>query len=115
MVIQIHIQDMIGVYLHFLAKGPSLTGIFNAGFENISIMDIANRAVEVADAEIVVSESNDPRSYRLSSKKLLATGYTPKRCVADAMAEVAEAYRAGKLVDTDGCYNIRTMKKHFDH
>ena len=107
----IHIQDMVGVYLHFLAKGPSLTGVFNAGFENISIMEIAQRAAEVSEAEIVVTESNDPRSYRLSSKKLQATGYEPRCTVADAMAEVAEAYRAGELKDEEGCYNIKTMKK----
>ncbi|NQU38486.1 MAG: SDR family oxidoreductase [Lentisphaerae bacterium] len=107
----IHVQDLVGVYLHFLKKGASVSGIYNAGFENISILSIAERAVEVAAAEIVVSESNDPRSYRLSSQKLLATGYSPQYCVADAMKEIAQAYRAGELTDTDGCYNIRTMKK----
>ena len=106
----IHIQDLVGVYLHFLKAGASVSGIYNAGFENISIMSIAERAVEVAAAEIVVSESNDPRSYRLSSQKLLETGYSPKYCVADAMKEIAAAYRAGELKDTDNCYNIRTMK-----
>lgn len=107
----IHIQDMVSVYLHFLAKGSSLTGIFNAGFENISIMDIAKRAVDVAAAEIVVTESNDPRSYRLSAKKLLATGYAPKYRVADAMTEIAAAYRSEELKDEEVCYNIKTMKK----
>ena len=110
----IHIQDLVGVYLHFLSEGSKLSGIYNAGFENISIMSIAERAVEIAAAEIIVTESNDPRSYRLSSKKLLSTGYVPRYCVADAMKEIADAYRAGELEDTDGCYNIRTMKKLFE-
>lgn len=107
----IHIEDLVGVYLHFLKEGDNVSGIYNAGFENITIMAIAERAVEVAEAEIIVTESNDPRSYRLSSQKLLDTGYRPQHSVADAMREIAAAYRAGELQDTDGCYNIRTMKK----
>jgi len=111
----IHIEDLVSVYTHFLGKGAGLAGIFNAGFENISIMEIAKRAAEVSEAEIVVTESNDPRSYRLSSKKLLATGYEPQFTVSDAMKEVAEAYRAGGLKDEENCYNIKTMKKALDH
>jgi hypothetical protein len=61
-------------------------------------------------AEIVVTESNDPRSYRLSSKKLLATGFSPKFGVKDGIREVMEAFQAGKLKDQEDWYNIRTMK-----
>ena len=68
-----HMQDMLRVYHHFLAN-PNLTGIYNAGFENISILEIAQRVTKVVPAEIIVTPSNDPRSYRLSSKKLLAIG-----------------------------------------
>ena len=105
----IHLQDMIRVYEHFLAK-PELTGIYNAGFENISILEIAHMAQAKIPAEIVVTESNDPRSYRLSSKKLLATGFSPKFGVKDGIREVMEAYKAGKLKDQEDWYNIRTMK-----
>ena len=47
-------------------------GIFNAGFENISILEIANQISKYIDTEIVVSESNDPRTYRQDSKKFLS-------------------------------------------
>ncbi len=107
----IHIKDMIRVYHHFLAKGREHTGIYNAGFENISILEIAQRAIKHAPAEIVVTPSNDPRSYRLSSKKLLATGFTPKFSVEDGILEVIAAYRDGRLRDSEDCYNIKTMKK----
>ena len=107
----IHMQDMVGVYLHMLGKGAAIQGIYNAGFENLSIIEIAERAAGVASAEIVVSESNDPRSYRLSSAKLLATGFCPQHTVAEAMREVAEAFRNGWIEDDDSCYNIRAMKK----
>lgn len=106
----IHLRDMIRVYHHFLAVGLTAPGIFNAGFENISILDIANRVTAHVPAEVIVTPSNDPRSYRLSSKKLLATGFEPKFCVEDGILEVIQAYRAGILKDDASCYNIKTMK-----
>jgi nucleoside-diphosphate-sugar epimerase len=106
----IHLRDMIRLYEHFLAN-PELRGVFNAGFENISILDIAERAKKHVPAEVIVTPSNDPRSYRLSSKKLLATGFQPKYGVEDGIREVIEAYRGGKLQDREENYNIRTMKK----
>lgn len=105
-----HIQDMLRVYHHFLAN-PKFTGIFNAGFENISILEIAERVQKVVPAQIIVTPSNDPRSYRLSSKKLLATGFSPRFTVADAVQDVINAYRDGRLKNDDIYYNVRTMKK----
>ena len=105
----IHIRDIANVYLHFL-KQPALTGIYNAGFENISILDIADAVVDRVAAEIVVTESNDPRSYRMNSDKLLATGFKPGFTVQDGINDVIEAYTEGAIDDQDICYNIRTMK-----
>lgn len=107
----IHLQDMIRVYHHFLTHGRRLPGIFNAGFENISILEIAERVRRHAPAELVVTPSNDPRSYRLSSRKLVATGFTPLHTVEDAIREVIAAQREGRLRDDETCYNIKTMKK----
>ena len=107
----INLKDMIRVYLHFLKNSTRLSGIYNAGFENISIIDIANKVVEYIPAKIIVSKSNDPRSYRLCSRKLLDTGFKQKYCVDDAIQEIVEQFKSGKLKDEDNCYNIRTMKK----
>lgn len=107
----IHMKDMIGVYLHFLELGEKEPGIFNAGFENISILDIAKKIDNIIPAEIVVTESNDPRSYRQDSTKLLETGFNPKYSVDDGIADVIEAYKSGKLIDSDQFYNVRSMKK----
>src|SRR5258706_11773798 len=79
----IHIDDITDLYL-FMLDHPQHQGIYNAGFENISIMDIARRVTEHAPARITVTESNDPRSYRVNSDKLLATGYRPTKTVDDA-------------------------------
>jgi nucleoside-diphosphate-sugar epimerase len=107
----IHLKDMIRVYHHFLDHGRKFPGIFNAGFENISILEIAQRVTRHVPAEIVVTPSNDPRSYRLSSKKLLATGFAPQHTVEDGIVDVIAAYRDGRLRDSEQCYNIKTMKK----
>ena len=107
----IHIQDITDVFIHFLNLGDKAPGIYNAGFENISILDIAKRVTESVPAEIIVSASNDPRSYRLNSDKLLSTGFKQKHTVNDAIQEIIRAFRAGDLKDQDLCYNIRTMMR----
>ena len=105
----IHILDMIGVYHHFLAH-PELSGIYNAGFENLSIMEIAQRVKAKTGAEITVTPSNDPRSYRLSSKKLLDIGFEPKYGVDTAINEVIELFKDGTLENKDAFHNIKMMK-----
>ena len=107
----IHLKDMIRVYHHFLEHGMKLPGVFNAGFENISILDIAARVNTQIPSEVIVTPSNDPRSYRLSSKKLLATGFAPQHGVNDGIQDVIAAYRDGRLRDEERYYNIKTMKR----
>jgi len=107
----IHIKDMVAIYLHFLNLGSKAAGVYNAGFENMSIMDIAKEVIKHIPAQIIVTESNDPRSYRLNSDKLLKTGFKPKYKVADGIKDIIEAYKAGKIKNEDNCYNIKTMKK----
>ena len=106
----IHIDDITDVYL-FMLDHPEHRGIYNAGFENISIMDIAERVVEHAPAKITVSESNDPRSYRVNSDKLLATGFRPKKTVDDAIKDLVHRYRTGELKDDDRFHNLKWMQQ----
>ncbi len=106
----IHMDDITDIYL-FMLDHPQHTGIYNAGFENISILDIANLVTKHVPAEIVVTESNDPRSYRINSDKLLATGFSPKKTVEDAIVEISDKYRAGELRDEERFYNLKWMQK----
>ena len=106
----IHMQDLIRVYVHFLKKPKLPSGCYNAGFENISILDIAKQVQEKVPSEIVISESNDPRSYRQNSDKLKATGFEQKYFIKDAIDEVIEKYRSGELKDAEQCYNVKWMK-----
>jgi nucleoside-diphosphate-sugar epimerase len=106
----IHIDDITDVYM-FMLDHPQHQGVYNAGFENLSIMDIAERVVEHAPAKITVSESNDPRSYRVNSDKLLATGFRPKKTVDDAIREVAHRFRSGELKDEERFHNLKWMQR----
>ncbi len=106
----IHIQDITDVFIHFLQADSGFYGVYNAGFENLSILDIAKLVSASIPAEIVISESNDPRSYRLNSDKLMATGFKPRYSVDAAIREIIEAFQAGTLVNDEKYYNIKTMK-----
>ncbi len=88
-----------------------MQGIYNAGFENISILDIAKKVTGRVPAEIRVTQSNDPRSYRVNSDKLLATGFRPKKTVDDAIAEIIDKFRENALRDEDQYYNLRWMQR----
>jgi nucleoside-diphosphate-sugar epimerase len=106
----IHIDDITDLYI-FLLDNPQHTGVYNAGFENISILDIARMVDKHVEAEIVVTPSNDPRSYRVNSDRLLATGFRPKKTVEDAIVEIVGLYRQGALVDQDRWYNLKWMQQ----
>ena len=69
----IHIDDLVDVYLFALEQ--RLAGVYNAGFENLTVLDIAKAVTREAPATIEVKPSNDPRSYNVCSDRLLATGY----------------------------------------
>lgn len=106
----IHILDMVAVYLHLLDHDvPS--GCYNAGFENLSLLAIADRVSAQLPAEVVVTGSNDPRSYRLNSDKLLSTGFMPRHSIDDAIREITEAVADGSLEEDDRWHNVRWMNK----
>lgn len=106
----IHIDDITDLYI-FLLDHPEHAGIYNAGFENISILEIANRVARHVPAEIIVTPSNDPRSYRVNSDKLLATGFRPKKTVEDAIREMVGLHRQGVLDENERWHNLKWMQK----
>lgn len=106
----IHIDDITDLYF-FLLDRPDVTGIYNAGFENLSIRRIAEMACEKASAKITVLPSNDPRSYRVNSDKLLATGFRPKKTAELAIDEICSAYRNGLLKDEERFHTLKWMQK----
>ncbi len=109
----IHIDDIADLYIHLLNNRNVIkTGTYNAGFENITILDIANMIKEKLECEIVIKDSNDPRSYRQDSGKIISTGFKPKKSVDIAIKELIEAYKKGQLVDTPNAYTVKWMKEN---
>ena len=106
----IHIDDITDLYV-FLLSHPKVTGVFNAGFENISILDIAHLITKQVPVKISVTASSDPRSYRVNSDKLVRAGFKPKKTVDIAISEIIEKFNSGVLKDEDHFYNLRWMEK----
>ena len=104
----IHIDDLVDLYL--FAVDRRLAGIYNAAFENLTILEIADLVAHHVPAEITVQPSTDPRSYRLCSDRLRATGFSPKKNVSAAIDELATAYRDGRLVDQPNWHNVSWMR-----
>ena len=92
----IHIQDITDVFIHFLNLGEKATGIYNAGFANISILDIAKMAAEFIPSEIIVTESNDPVPTASMPINYSVTGFRPRFKVGDAIQEIIEAFNHGQ-------------------
>ncbi len=121
----LHIQDYCdAVKLLLTAPREKLhKEIFNVGFQNMSIMDIAVVVKGVVEKEfpekapiaLVTTPSDDIRSYHINSDKVARVlGFKPKHTIEDAVRDLCAAFRDGRLVDSmgnDEFYNIRTMKK----
>jgi nucleoside-diphosphate-sugar epimerase len=105
----IHIDDLVDLYLFAIER--LLAGVYNAAFENLTVIEIAGLIAAQIESRIEVQPSNDPRSYRLCSDRLLATGFRPKKNVAVAVGELAEAYRDGRLRDAPNWHNVKWMKE----
>jgi nucleoside-diphosphate-sugar epimerase len=105
----IHIDDLVDIYLFALDR--RLSGIYNAGFENLSIREIAERIAARVPAEIRILPSNDPRSYRQNSDHLRAAGFSPSRTIATAVDELAALYAAGRLRDDPSSHNVSWMRE----
>ncbi len=107
----IHIDDMVDVYMHMLER-PELTGVFNAGHENLTVAEIAAEvSCFLPGCTITVEPTNDPRSYRLNSDRLRASGFLTKRTVAKAIVDMASAHSVGRLSDVPQHYNLGWMRK----
>ena len=103
----IHIKDMVNVYRHFLEKPELPNGCYNARFENVSIMKIAEKIAEKTNANIEIVESNDPRSYRQDSSKLIETGFIPKYGIDDAIDEIIGAWKKGVKVESENSFTVQ--------
>ncbi|MFM9085967.1 MAG: NAD-dependent epimerase/dehydratase family protein [Acidimicrobiia bacterium] len=114
----IHMDDMVDAYVAILdAPDDVVAGqIFNAGYENQSVEELAVMVRDVMgdDVELVRTPTNDNRSYHISSERIRRVlGFAPKRSIRDAIVDMKRAFDRGLLPDslTDERYfNIKRMQ-----
>ena len=109
----INIHDIKNLYEFFLKNNETIdSGCYNAGFENLSIIEIAELINMKIPSKIEVTKSDDIRSYRLSSKKLLSLGFKNKHTVEMAVNEIIQAFENKLIINEDVNSNINWMKKN---
>ena len=107
----IHIDDLVDVYLFALDR--RLAGVYNAGFENLSVLDIA-RAHRVARA----GGGADPAVERSAvlPAVLGSARWRPASRHQNASRPPSTSspalYAAGRLRDDPASHNVSWMKQH---
>ena len=113
----IHIKDMVEAYMVLIrAPKEKIAGkIYNAGYENHSVKDIAETVKNAVgdDVKLITSHSDDNRSYHVSSKKIQnELGFVAKHTIRDAVLDLCEAFDQNLLpnsLDNEMYFNIKRM------
>jgi nucleoside-diphosphate-sugar epimerase len=114
----IHIADMVEAYLMLLtAPSDKIAGqIFNAGYENQPVVELAQTVKEVVgnDVRLVTTPTDDNRSYHISSKRIREQlGFTATHSIRDAAADLVQAFKNNLLpnsLEDERYFNIRRMQ-----
>jgi len=115
----IHIEDVAQLYVQALVypKEKIAGKIFNAGYENHTVRQIADLVKENVGRPgivIAVEPTDDNRSYHISSEKIKKElGFVPKHTIAEAVQDLKKAFEAGKVPEpmtNNRYYNIKTMQ-----
>ena len=109
----IHIKDLITAIDYLVFRKKKLNhNIYNVGFENLTIAEIANKIKNKIDAKIVINKNRDIRSYRQDSSRLLKSGYKPKYSVDFAIDELINFFQTkSKFNFTNKNFNLLRMKE----
>jgi nucleoside-diphosphate-sugar epimerase len=114
----IHIDDITDLYVLSLeAADEKIDGkIFNAGYENHQVIEIAEmvRGVVGNSVDIAVEKTDDLRSYHISSQRIAEElGFEPRSTIPDAVDGLVNAFEDGRILqamDDPRYYNIKTMQ-----
>ena len=114
----IHIKDMIDCYLNVIdANKDKINGqIFNVGFKNQSVDELAEDVKEIIGEDIKIrkTKTDDNRSYHVSSEKIRSIlGFKTKYTVKNAVQDLKNAFETGLLIDTfknENYFNIKRMQ-----
>ncbi len=114
----IHIKDMTDVYVKSLQwAGGDIDGkIYNVGYHNHSVRDIADivRDVVGENVEITTQASDDQRSYHISSDKIKEElKFESKHTLVEAVNDLLIAFRQGLFhnsLEDEMYFNIKRMQ-----
>jgi nucleoside-diphosphate-sugar epimerase len=114
----IHIQDMADLYCLLLTlPSEQIDGkIFNAGYENHTVSEIAQMVKNVIGDQvtIVTTPTDDNRSYHISSEKIRKEiGFVPSHTIEDAVRDLKNAFDEGLIPDSlndDRYFNVKRMQ-----
>ena len=114
----INIKDMVKAY-EVLINAPKekIAGkIFNAGYENQTVKNLAETVKSVIgdDVKLAYSTTDDNRSYHISSKKIKdELNFQAKYSIKDAVLDLHNAFIKGLLPNSfkdEKYFNIKRMK-----
>lgn len=114
----IHIQDMARAYELFINEdNEKINGkIFNIGFENLSVNQIAYQVQKVIGVDVKIKKlpTNDNRSYHISSKKIQdELGFMPNFSILNAIEDLKCVFEKKLLSDcliNENYFNIKKMQ-----
>jgi nucleoside-diphosphate-sugar epimerase len=120
----VHIDDICELYVKLLEYPAEMVAgqIFNAGYENHTVSQLAGMAKDGVERvfpskspiRIETTSTNDNRSYHVSSKRIAAKlGWTPSRTIDDAISDLCRAFQSGKFADSmtnDEYVNVKRVK-----
>lgn len=106
----ININDLCRVIIFFLKKNIK-PGIYNAGFENLSLLNLVKIITKHVPAKVkIVKNIKDIRSYRQDSSKLIKTGFRQKFNVEDAVKELYQNFKKKRIQNDINFYRVKKMK-----
>lgn len=106
----IHIKDLVNLFIFIISKNIK-PGIYNAGFENFSILKIARIISEIIECKINILDLKDIRSYRLDSTKILRTGFNPKYGIRDAINEIINKLKNNNYKIKKTAFSVKWLKR----
>ena len=107
----INIKDLINVFYFFLKNKKIEEGPYNAGFENMSVINIAKKVARKIPSKIFIKKIIDPRNYYQDSSKLLRLGFKPKYNIDDSVDDLKKKFYENKLKEKLNFYSMKQIKK----
>ncbi len=120
----LHILDYCTLIDLFLKTDPKKINneIFNVGYDNLSISQIAEivrkvviRELEYDEIEILTTPSDDIRSYHINSDKIYEKlNFKPSLTIENAVEELIDAFRKSKFtnsLENLDYFNVKKLKK----